>query len=394
MQKLFNELIELAKLQIGEIDRQRAELLQKSTIGELFGCQIVITRSSDPSPSEADAVRTDIVEALALAGDLATAEKVAKGISVEGHDEAMSARQSIIKGWARKDPGHALKLASATTQTTGDEYMDEDGQKDQRESAMFVVLETIAETSKPDEVRKLADRIVRQSNQNYERNAACVIRVRATAAMGKIDEARKMASEEKVPCNQIPEHLAVYKFSRAVEDIEAARAIVERNDYEPYEQWLKIAEATHEPQDIARARAEITAIPVQEIEKGWTADFGRNFNLLALAKISGNQNDVIVAREALVANPQTADSLFMVLCRITRDPKDFALLLNSAKHDEARYSALACIAEITRDKVDFIAAAKAALSIDDPPRGVSAGYLRGRSLAELAQVLCGKPLHR
>lgn len=392
MQKLFNELIELAKLQIGEIDRQQAELSQKSTIGELFGCQIVVRRSSDPSPVEADVVRAGIVEALALAGDVVPAEKVAESISVEGHDEAMSARQSIIEGWARKDPKHALKLASATAKTTDD--VDEDEQKEQRENAMFAILETIADTSKPDEVRKLADRIIRQSNQTYERNTACVIRVRATAAMGKIDEARKMAAEEEVPCNQIPEHLAVYEFSRAVEDIETARAIAEKYDYESYKQWLKIAEATRESRDIVRARAEIMAIPVQDITKGWTADFERNFNLLALAKISRDQNDVAVAREALVANPQTADSLFMELCRITRDPKDFALLLNKAKHDYNRYSALACIAEITREKADFIAASKAALTINDPPRGVSAGYLRGRALAELAQVLSGKPLHR
>lgn len=397
-QNLFVELIELAKASVGEIDYQRADRLQKNTLGEFLGCRIVLTRGSDPSPGEADAVRADIVEAFALAGDLVAAEKFAESISTEGHDDAVSARRSIIKGWARKDPGHALKLASATIKSTYAEYVDEDEQKEQRENAMFVVLETIAETSKPDEVRKLADRIIRQSNQTYERNVACVIRVRATAATGKINEARKMATEEKVPCNQIPEHLAVYKFSRAVEDIEAARSIAEKYDYEPYEQWLKIAEATREPQDIARARAEIAAIPTQEIEKGWTADFRRNFNLLALAKISGDLNDIAVAREGILANPQSADSLFMELCRITRDRNDFALLLESTKREYRgktdRYSALACIAEITQEELDFIAASKAALEINDPPQGVSAGYLRGRSLAELAQVLCGKLLHR
>ncbi|MEK7096461.1 MAG: hypothetical protein AAB881_00710 [Patescibacteria group bacterium] len=384
--RLFEELIEMAMLQVGDIVHQRAEHLGKNTIGDFLGCRIVLTRSSDPSPSEADEVRADIVEALALAGDLAVAEEIAEKISPEGHDEAVFARQSIIRGWAKKDLGYALKLASLTAKTTGDEddYVDEDEQKVQRQIAMFVVLETIAETSQPDMVRKLADRIVRQS---YKQGVVRVIRVRATAAMGKIDEARKMAAKEKVPCYQLSEYLAVYEFSQANEDILAARAIAERFDCEPWEHWLKIAKATRDPRDIARARAEITAIPVQEIEKGWSADFRRYFNLLALAKISADQSDITVAREALLSNPESVDSLFMELCRITRDRNDFAILLESTTDETDIYSALACIAEISQEEADFITASTAAMEISDR-------YLRGRSLAELAQVLCGKQLSR
>lgn len=397
-QKLFKELIKMAQFQIGDIDRQQAELLQKNTVGTLLGCRIVLTRSSDPSPGEADAVRASIVEALALAGDLAAAEKVAESISIEGHDEAVSARQSIIEGWARKDPKHALKLALniRTVKSDGeDEYVDEDEREEECEDAMFAVLKTVAEKAKPDEVRKLAVKIIpRLADNSQLRNHIRVLLVRAMAAVGGINEARKMAAEEEVPRNQIPECLSVYEFSRASEDIEAARTIAEEYNFKPYEQWLKIAEVTHELQDIARARAEIMAIPVKDIAKGWTADFERNFNFLTLAKISGDPNDVMVVREALVANPETADSLFMELCRITRDRNDFALLLNNAKRDDDRYSALACIAGITGQEADFIAASKEALSIVPSIPQASAGYLCGRSLAELAQVLCGKPLRR
>lgn len=389
-QKLFKELIESAKFQVSNIGHQRAELLRKNVIGEFLGCQIALVRSSDPNPGEADSVRADIVEALALAGDLRAAEKITRSISVEGYGEAESARISIIKGWARKNLRKALKLAS----TIADNDIDEDEKKEKYKNAIFAILETIAEGPMHDEVRALADWIVRQSNQNYERNAACVMLVRATAAMGEIDEARKMAERERIPYNQIPEYLAVYEFSHAVEDLKAARAIAEKYDFEPYEQWLKIAEATCEPQDIARARTEVMAIPVKDMAEGWTADFNRNFNLLKLAKISGDQNDITIARRRILANPQSANSLFMGLCRITRDRNDFALLLNRAKWGGDRYSALACVAEIIGQEADFIAALKAALDINAPPRGVSVEYLRGRSLAELAQVLCGKPIAR
>ena len=84
--RLFEELIEMAMLQVGDIVHQRAEHLGKNTIGDFLGCRIVLTRSSDPSPSEADEVRADIVEALALARDLEVAEEIAEKISPEGHD--------------------------------------------------------------------------------------------------------------------------------------------------------------------------------------------------------------------------------------------------------------------------------------------------------------------
>ncbi len=363
-QELLDTLIEQAQASLGEV-----------------GCH------------EADNLRAAIVEALALAGDLEAAQTVDESISVaesishDGFCQAL-ARESIIRAWARVDPARALELASAIAETGYEKYKNEQSQ--QRLCALFAVLQTIDRTSRPEEVRKLADLVIGGSLQIYL--ACVVIRARATAAMGDIDGARKIA-EEAAPYNQIPGHLAVYEYSRAVEDIQAARAIAERYGYSAYEQWLQIAGATHELQDIERARAEVAAIRNKDIERGFPAyfDFERNSGLLALARISGALKDIVAAREGILANPESSDLLFMALCRITQDPDDFALLLKSAmrkyRHGIYRVAALACIAEITGEERDFIATSAAVLAISAPPEGISLAYLQGRSWASLAQIL-------
>ncbi|HVM77022.1 MAG TPA: hypothetical protein VMU07_02625, partial [Candidatus Paceibacterota bacterium] len=161
--------------------------------------------------------------------------------------------------------------------------------------ALRGILGVIAKEKEPAFVVKwITEVLPTYLKHDDEEDAPCLIcqsqdiLAEAMAAAGDVEGAREVAKKQRIPADQVATWLGVYKTSRALEDLEAARTIAEKYDYELHEQWLKIAEATHEMQDIARARAEVLKIPnpIRENETGWVKDFRINDNLLAIAKIT------------------------------------------------------------------------------------------------------------
>src|SRR3989344_153219 len=202
--KLFYELIVQALLEVGDVVKNRTELLKKNTLGELLGCALVMVRSSDPSSGEADAVRADVVEALALVGDLTFAEEVERSISEEGYDEACNARLAIIKSWAHKDPDRAMQMAlnpiPKDPEIVGTEFEDLNEKEEQQEQGLREILGAITETARPEYIvrwiTEVLPKYVQHQDDEYSPCLICrsqVILAEAMAYSGDIEGARKIA---------------------------------------------------------------------------------------------------------------------------------------------------------------------------------------------------------
>lgn len=325
-------------------------------------------------------VQAKLVEAIALSGNIASAEREAEKIPInkEYAEHVSSAFTSIISSLAKENPEKALELVP--------NILDEDS----RPAALFEVLKAVSDKWDVEKIQKLADQIIEIPYAYYQIETRLLV-TEVLAARGQTEAAREKARQDPGPANQLRAYLSIYRSSQESEDIEAARALATKCEYHPWEEWLRVAEVTHDPRDIVAARKEIDKIKNIVTKSKQTTHF-RERALIELAKITSETEDVRVAREATIA--ADTQSLLMELARSTRNDADIDLLRKSGKNPFEHFDALATVAEITKQESDFRAAYEAAKELRPIPGVASGEYLRAYAFAELAQVLEGKTLQR
>ena len=350
---------------------------------ELFG-QFIADAQSELSkvstPEELWDGKAELVEAIALSGDIDSAKREAGKIPLneEYSEYASNAFTSIMSSLARESPEKAFELMP--------NILDEDGQT----RALFEILKASANKWDLEKIQKLAVQIIQIPYAYYQIEAKLVV-MEALASRGQIEVAREKAQQEPGPANQLRAYLLIYKSSQVSEDIEVARISAAKCEYQPWEGWLQIAEITRDSNDVAVARKEIAAIK-DAVTKGRQTTHFRERALIELAKITGNAEDVRVAREAATA--ADTQPLLMEFIRSTRNDADIDLLRKSGKNPSEHFDALAAVAGITKQESDFRAAYEAAKNLRTIPKVASGEYLRARAFAELAQALFGKELRR
>ncbi|MDP1689335.1 MAG: hypothetical protein Q8L47_04375 [bacterium] len=378
MSKSLGQFESLEHGSAGEINRPEKDYRKK-----LFG-QLITDAESELSklgfPEETWQIKIELIKAMVLEGDIESAEREAKTIPLnEEYIEYVSnAFLSIVKGLAKENPKKALELMP--------NILDEN----QYSEALFEVLKAISDKWELEEIQKLADQIIEIPCRYYQIEARLVV-TEVLAAKGQIEAARGKAQQEPGPTNQLRAYLLIYKSSQASEDIEAARALATKCDYQPWEEWLQIAKTTRDPNDVTTARKEIASIN-DIVTKGKQTTHFKERALIKLAKITGKTEDIQTAREATIAADR--QSLLMEFARFTRSDADIDLLRKSGKNPSEHFDALASVAEITKQESDFRAAYEAAKELRTIPKVALGEYLRSNAFAELAQILQGETLRR